>query len=160
MHLTTDPDIGDELSSVTVHISKAGVMTGSIITQEEIYHIEPSHHYISEPHPFHMIAYKSSHVKDRLRGHRVDYATGPTLPVKDSLPVLEKSNFHSGHSGHSGHAGAENQQNRVKRQNVANQLPGGIAGLACPTILVADFRVFERFGMDERSIIVQLVRHL
>lgn len=154
MHLTTD--IGDELSSVTVHISKAGVMTGSIITQDEIYHIEPSHHYISEPHPFHMIAYKSSHVKDRLNGHRVDYATGPTLPVED-LPVLEKSIFHSGHTGHTG---AENQQNRVKRQNVASQLPGGIAGLACPTILVADFRVFDRFGMDERSVIVQLVRHL
>lgn len=154
---TSQTDIGDELSSVTVHISKTGIMTASIITPEEIYHIEPSHHYISDPHPFHMIAYRSSHVKDRLHGRRVDYATGPTVPVEDSVPVLEKSVFHSDHSGHTG---AENQQNRLKRQIVQNQLPGGIAGQACPTILVADFRVFSRFGMNERSVIVQLVRHL
>ena len=128
-------------------------MTASIITSSEVYHIEPSRHYIKKPHPFHMIAYKWSHVKDRMRGHRMDYVTGPTVPTDDNLEsesVLEKSNFHSNR------ADDESGHNRLKRQTVS-RLPGGIGGRACPMILVADFTIFERLGNDERSVLVQLV---
>ena len=134
-------------------------MTASIITSSEIYHVEPSRHYISEPHPFHMIVYKRSHVKDRLRGCRMDYATGPALMTDhhsklESEPVLkEKSNFHSSHFL------PENRQNHLKKRQTSStvRFPGGIAGSSCPMILVSDFTVFEEFGRDERGIIVQLV---
>ena len=141
----------NDQSSVTAHISKSGVMTASIITPSEIYHIEPSHHYITEPHSFHMIVYQSSHVKDRLQGSRVDYATGPTLPVEDNLEsesILDKSNFHSSSPGAAEH--------RLRRQTGTGSR-GAIAGRACPLILVSDFTVYNQFGRDERGVIVQLV---
>ena len=99
-----------------------------------------------------MIAYKSSHVKDRLSGSRMDYVTGPTVPPREdhleSKEAREKTNFHS-----SSHFEAEHGQNRLKRQTLA----GGIGGLVCPMILVADFKVFNNFGGNERGIMVQLV---
>ena len=145
---------GDERSSVTAHISESGVLTASIITTSEVYHIEPSHLYIREPHPFHMIAYRSSHVKDRLSGSRMDYVTGPIISGGDKLnskeEALEKMTFHSFSD-----FGAEHGENRLKRQT----LRGGIAGASCPMILVADFNVFNGFGRNERSIMVQLVSY-
>ena len=128
------------------------MLTASIVTASEIYHIEPSHLYVREPHPFHMIAYRSSHVKDRLSGSRMDYVTGPALPQVDKLnsseDALDKSAFHS-----LSDLGTEHRENRLKRQT----LPGGIAGSSCPMILVADFNVFEGFGRSVHSIMVQLV---
>ena len=149
--------LDDYQSSVTAHISESGVLTASIVTASEVYHIEPSHLYIREPHPFHMIAYRSSHVKDRLSGARMDYVTGPTLPKENKLnskgekeEALEKSTFQSFSD-----FGEAHRENRLKRQ----ALPGGIAGTSCPMILVADFNVFNNFGSNERSIMVQLVSH-
>ena len=145
---------GDDQSSVTAHISESGVLTASIVTTSEVYHIEPSHLYVRESHPFHMIAYRSSHVKDRLSGSCMDYVTGPTIPGGDKLnskeEALEKMTFHSFRD-----FGAERKENRLKRQT----LPGGIAGSSCPMILVADFNVFKGFGRNERSIMVQLVSY-
>ena len=83
----------------------------------------------------------------------MDYITGPTVPREDNLNPkedLEKSTFHS-----SSDFGAEYGKNRLKRQTLA----GGIAGTSCPMILVADFNVFNGFGRDERSIMVQLVSY-
>jgi hypothetical protein len=144
--------LGDDQSSVSAHISESGVLTASIVTASEVYHIEPSHLYVSEPHPFHMIAYRSSHVKDRLSGSRMDYITGPTLPQVDKLnskgEVLEKSTFSNFET--------ERRENRLKRQTL---LPGAIAGTSCPMILVADFNVFNGFGSNVRSIMVQLVSY-
>lgn len=151
IHIMCYNSPGDELSTVTAHVSKSGVLTASIITPSEIYHIEPSHHYIKEPHSFHMIAYKSSHVKDRLHASRMDYTTGPSVPVNEDLEfesVLKKSSFHSGTKD------TEHNQNRLKRQTV---LPGGIGGTVCPMILVADVKVFEMSGRDERSVVIRLV---
>ncbi len=154
VHTHLNP-LGDDQSSVSAHISESGVLTASIVTASEVYHIEPSHLYISEPHPFHMVAYKSSHVKDRLSGSRMDYITGPALPEVDKLNskegALEKSTFHS-----FGDLGAGHRENRLKRQTL---LPGAIAGSSCPMILVADFRVFDGFGRNVRSIMVQLVSY-
>ena len=152
-HTNLNP-LGDNRSSVTAHISESGMLTASIVTASEVYHIEPSHLYIREPHPFHMIAYRSSHIKDRLSGSRMDYVTGPALPQVDKFKIsskeeaLDKSAFHS-----FSNLGAEHRDNRLKRQT----LPGSIAGSSCPMILVADFNVFEGFGRNVRSIMVQLV---
>ena len=98
-----------------------------------------------------MIAYQSSHVKDRLRGRRVDYATGPKLPLEDKLETetfQDKLSFHFSPLSGSEH--------RLKRQ-AATGLRGAITGHACPLILVADHTVYTEFGEDERGIIVQLV---
>ena len=79
----------------------------------------------------------------------MDYVTGPALPQVDKLNSnKDKSTFHS-----LSDLGTEHRENRLKRQT----LPGGIAGSSCPMILVADFNVFEGFGRNVRSIMVQLV---
>ena len=86
----------------------------------------------------------------------MDYITGPTTFTDDNLEsesILEKSSFHPNHND------VENSRNRLKRQTLPH-LPGGIGGRACPMILVADFTVFDRFGSDERSVVVQLVSPL
>ena len=86
----------------------------------------------------------------------MDYITGPTTFTDDNLEsesILEKSSFHPNHID------VENGRNRLKRQTLP-RLPGGIGGRACPMILVADFTVFDRFGSDERSVVVQLVSPL
>ena len=55
--------IDEPRSLVTIHI-REDIVTGSIQTPDgEKYYIEPSARHISEPHDFHMIAYKQSDIK-------------------------------------------------------------------------------------------------
>ena len=144
---------GEEQSRVTAHVSDSGVLSAYIHTPTETYHIEPSSHYIYKPHPFHMIAYKGSHVKNRLKDARVDYSVGPSIDhgnmVSESDFSLEKSRFHSSTVSDS------NTVDRLKRQT-EESFPGRINGSSCQMILIAD-HTLSQLLRDRSSVVSQLV---
>jgi hypothetical protein len=131
--------IGEEGSTViTAHLPSSGVLTAVIKTPTETYHIEPSNHYITEPHPFHMVAYARSDVRHRLNATQFDYSVpsihsqyqhGPwnKHPTDSSVPARHASN------------------RRLKRQT------GNIGGNTCNMILIADFSAFSMFGGVESA---------
>jgi len=159
---------GEINSTVTAHVSKSGVLTASIHTDSEHFHIEPSQDYIKEPHPFHMVAYRASDVKSRLSSSLLDYVIAPTVPMpkemsdsseieevdsssKDSDELYHKSSFHSS-NGH-----GSKSQNRLKRQMApAPALRGNLGGDSCSMFLVVDHRFFQQFGPED-SVIRRIV---
>ena len=174
MHTHTHTTIGETNSTVTAHVSKTGVLTASIHTDSEHFHIEPSQDYIKEPHPFHMVAYRASDVKNRLSSSLLDYVIAPTVPtpreMSDSSKIEEvdssskasdklyhKSSFHSS-NGH-----GSKSQNRLKRQMApAPVLRGNLGGDSCSMFLVVDHRFFQQFGPEDSVIrrVVSLVTWL
>ena len=130
-HTHTHTHTGDVTSTVVAHVSSTGVLSATIQTNSDLYHIEPSQHYITEPHPFHMIAYKSSHVKNRLSDALLDFEVS-SPPLEAVSPVRY-----------------ENKE-EVKRQT------GSLRGDSCPIVLVSDYTVFEMF-QPESSVISRLV---
>ena len=149
---------------VTAHVSASGVLSAHIATPSETYHIEPSRHLVSKPHPFHMVAYKASHVKNRLGSHRVDFVSpSREIPLQEnnqgmdqsgfshSDSTFEKSSLHSETS-----ASGSKHGNRLKRQTAAANFPGDLSGDSCPMVLVSDFTVFSEVGSED-SIINRLV---
>lgn len=131
---------------MTAHVSREGVLSAVIATPTELYHVEPSGHYIREPHPFHMIAYSKAHVKERLNQTKFDLAIPPV-----SLPTLTKSSLLKGQEASPSVSG------RLRRQSMNR--PGNLGGDSCPMILIADFSAFELFGTIQ-SAITQLVSHV
>ncbi len=113
---------------MTAHVSKEGVVSALITTLNETYHIEPSTRYLTEPHPFHMIVYRSSQVPDRLGSGRLDYTVAPSIPEHE-LDHLEKSHFHSNFDGF--------QSERLRRQSGPR-----ISESSCSLLLIADHTVF------------------
>ena len=113
---------------VTAHISDEGILSAVVVTPNDTYHIEPSQHYIKEPHPFHMVAYAKSHVKQRLNSTRFDFQVPP--------PVQTLSKYRQTDTG-------QPKDSRLRRQTVNM---GNIAGSSCSITLVADFFAFEMFG--------------
>lgn len=114
---------------VTAHISDEGILSAVIVTPNDTYHIEPSQHYIKEPHPFHMVAYAKSHVKQRLNATRFDFQVPP--PVH----TLNKEYRHTDTS--------QPKDRRLRRQTVDM---GNIEGSSCGITLVADSFAFKMFG--------------
>ena len=136
--------LGEENSTVTAHISKSGIITASISTVTETYHLEPSQDFIKRPHPPHMIAYRSSDVKRRLgvNGSRFDYVVAPPLPPDVQTPTT--SDHHEDH------------------QTVKRQSEGNIGGTSCSMIIVADYRFYDQFaaGGNEDENIAGITRRL
>ena len=98
-----------------------------------------------------MIAYKGSHVKNRLQDARVDYSVGPSIDqggvVSEPDLSLEKFNFGVGSDS--------NTVDRLKRQ-VVETYPGRINGSSCQIILIADHTVSELLR-DRSSVVSRLV---
>lgn len=134
-----------ESTVVAAHLPDSGVLTAVITTPTDTYHIEPSHHYIKEPHPFHMVAYARSHVKKRLNATQFDYIVPPTLSQDQHIPK------HHSHSNT-----ARPVPDRLRRQTVDR---GNIRGNTCNMILIADDSAFRMFGSSVESAASQLVGH-
>ena len=118
---------------IAAHLPASGVLTAVISTPTDTYHIEPSQHYIKEPHPFHMVAYARSHVKNRLNATQFDYIIPPILPQDQHRSFSKDSNP------------TRPVANRLRRQT------GNIRGNTCNMILVADFSAFTMFGGMESA---------
>lgn len=124
---------------VTAHLPDSGILTAVIATPTDTYHIEPSHHYIKEPHPFHMVAYAKSHVKDRLNSTRFDYNVPPILP----------QDHHSPWSKHHAHS---DDAKPIASKRLRRQAIGSIQGNTCNMILIADYSAFMMFqGIDSAA---------
>lgn len=132
---------------MTAHLSDEGVLSAVIVIANEIYHIEPSAHYINEPHNFHMLLYARSHVKPRLNATRMDFVVPPTHPNPHTMHK-EGTHSYSALENRMGTAGE-----RLRRQA---GFRGEIAGDVCPMILVADYKAFQLFG-SVRSASSQIV---
>ncbi len=113
-----------------------------IATPTDTYHVEPSQLYISQPHPFHMVAYAHAHVKQRLNSTLFDYATPPVL-----------QGMFSKHHAPSKDEGAEPVW-RLRRQAVNT---GNIRGTSCNMVLIADSLAYTMFGSSVPSTSSQLV---
>lgn len=137
---------------VTAHLSSKGVLSAVIMTPNQTYHIEPSHHYIKEPHPFHMIAYTASHVKQRLNATRFDYIVPPPL-----VPPFTSEDHHLLDKQHGSVPQANRPAPRLRRQTVNT---GQLEGESCNMRLIADHTAFEMFGSDMQSASTQLVCHV
>lgn len=132
---------------VTAHLSSEGILSAVIVSRNHTYHIEPSRYYIREPHPFHMVAYDASHVKERLNSTRFDYTVSPVDP-SFSHDTWRKQ--------HSSATYASKPAGRLRRQTVNR---GRIGGDSCNMILIADHTVIRLFN-DVQSVSSQLVCHV
>ena len=129
---------------MTAHVSSSDVLSAHIRIQNETYHIEPSSHYLTRPHSFHMIAYRGSEVRDRLGAGRLDFITAPSPPGTDLY--LEQPETQSIFKFDS---------DRLKRQS----FPGRIRDNSCPVFLVADYTMFNLLRNRE-SVASRMVRAL
>ncbi len=114
---------------MTAHLSRSGVLSALIATHNETYHIEPSSRYLTTPHTFHMVAYKASQVRDRLKSAPLDYIVAPSIPVPDLY--MDKSRFHS--------TSDLFDSGRLKRQS-GQRLS---SESSCSMLLVADYTLFD-----------------
>ena len=135
---------------VTAHLSSNGVLSAVVMTADQTYHIEPSRHYINEPHPFHMIAYTASNVKQRLNATRFDYVVPPPL-----VPPFTSEGQQSLVKQHGSMPQANKPAPRLRRQTVDM---GQLGGNSCNMRLIADHTAYEMFGSDVQSASTQLVR--
>ncbi len=119
------------------------MLSAVIATPNDTYHIEPSHLYIKEPHPFHMVAYARSHVKDRFNSTMFDYHVPPILH-----PTLSK------HPGNSDTVIPATASRRLRRQSEGERRT--VQRNTCNMALVADFTAFTMFGSMD-STMSQLV---
>ncbi|XP_065897950.1 ADAM 17-like protease isoform X2 [Dysidea avara] len=124
--------LGDKRSLVVAHISEVGMFTGMVTTSDEVYHIEPSHRFIKEPHNYHMIAYRLSDVKFDISNKSIDFEYGPN--IDDDGHFTKSQPFgkiiHNGVTGHHGN-------HRLKRALKSN---------TCQMYLVADTHFFNAIG--------------
>ena len=136
---------GEEGSVVTAHVSESGILTASIATTSETYHIEPSENFIKRPHPHHMIAYRASDVKKRAERTKFDFVVAPPLPPEAQTETTKDHNSdqlnHKTNTLANGRDIPLNDHQTVKRQS-----QGNIGGSSCSMILVADYRFFREFG--------------
>jgi hypothetical protein len=136
---------GEEGSVVTAHVSESGILTASIATTSETYHIEPSENFIKRPHPHHMIAYRASDVKKRAERTKFDFVVAPPLPPEAQTETTKDRNTdqlnHKTNTLANGRDIPLNDHQTVKRQS-----QGNIGGSSCSMILVADYRFFREFG--------------
>ena len=158
---------GDEKSVVTAHISRTGVLTGSVLTASEVYYFEPSDHFIKKPHPPRTIAYRASDVKNRVDGLKFDYVVAPPLPPWEQT---ETNSDHYTNSQHQATKSAPQSNNDANyrsippedHQTVKRQSQGNIGGDSCPMVLIADFRFFGEFsgGQATTDIVAGITRRL
>ena len=135
----------------------------TIRTRSERFHVEPSQDYIKQPHPFHMVAYRASDVKNRLASTQVDYVVAPDVPISDSssneevhFSTKDGDELHLKSSFHSNDGGGSKSWNRLRRQT-ATVFRGRITGDSCSMVLVADHTFFRQFGSSNDSVTRRVV---
>lgn len=143
----------DETESlVTAHLSSEGVLSAVITTSNDTYHIEPSHHYIREPHPFHMVAYARSQVKQRLNATQFDFVVPSVSDYQQQGPgAISKHHTILSNTG----MGHRTTSPRLLRRQT---IDGGREN-SCNMILIADLSALRLF-MDVQSASSQLVGHV
>ena len=112
-----------------------GVITASIQTPDDIYHVEPAWRHLPETDEETMIAYKESDIKlswtqpdenQFIPPHACDF-----VKENGTVEVDEKE-----------------EQKRVKRSSEFNFNPGegSLRQTRCPLLLVADYRFYKEMG--------------
>ena len=109
---------GDEHSLVAAHMTKSGVLSATISTATDTYHIEPSDRYLSYPHAFQMIVYRGSDV------------INPPIQFADDMIVNQRS-------------GSAFHRNKVSAQSKDIK-----SGDVCKMILVGDHTFYKQMGSD------------
>ncbi|XP_042889599.1 ADAM 17-like protease [Penaeus japonicus] len=144
---------GEKMSDVSAHLED-GVMTATIHTPDDTYHIEPSWRHIPDAKDDSMIVYRGSDVKyswednhPSLKGHKMcDF-------VKEGNETTETDDEEEWIEGYEPPDGIlpealreeQGPKRRVKRQQAE---PYNFNGekTRCPLLLVADFRFFREMG--------------
>ncbi|ROT82229.1 ADAM 17-like protease [Penaeus vannamei] len=144
---------GEKMSEVSAHLED-GVMTATIHTPDDTYHVEPSWRHIPDAKDDSMIVYRGSDVKyswednhPTLKGHKMcDY-------VKEGNETTEMDDEEEWIEGYEPPIGSipeplpdeHGPKRRVKRQQAE---PYNFNGdkTRCPLLLVADYRFFREMG--------------
>eukprot|EP00090_Calanus_glacialis_P001990 TRINITY_DN11492_c0_g1_i2.p1 TRINITY_DN11492_c0_g1~~TRINITY_DN11492_c0_g1_i2.p1 ORF type:complete len:743 (-),score=116.88 TRINITY_DN11492_c0_g1_i2:702-2930(-) len=125
---------GETKSRAQVHMED-GVITASIQTPDDIYHVEPAWRHLPDTDEETMIAYKESDIKlswtqpdenQFIPPHACDF-----VKENGTVEVDEKE-----------------EQKRVKRSSEFNFNPGegSLRQTRCPLLLVADYRFYKEMG--------------
>lgn len=118
---------GEEKSHAWVHVDDDNIVTATITLENETYHIEPSWRHFKEPHPFHMITYKSSDIISNLT------SCGTDINTHSDERLL--------HVEHNDHV-TSLQSDILRRRKRA------VGDNACEIALVADHLFFDAIGSD------------
>ncbi|XP_042862957.1 ADAM 17-like protease isoform X2 [Penaeus japonicus] len=145
---------GEKASEVSAHLED-GVMTATIHTPDDTYHIEPSWRHIPDTKDDSMIVYRGSDVKyswedshPSLKGHKMcDYVKEGNETTETDDEGEEWIEGYEPPDGILPEALREEQgpKRRVKRQQAE---PYNFNGdkTRCPLLLVADYRFFKEMG--------------
>ena len=134
---------------MVAHLSEDGILSAVMTTPTATYHVEPSAHYVSGPHNFHMVVYEQAHVKPRLNATKMDFVYPQSHPSTLTKHREQPEVIQSGRGG---------AEARLKRQTSDRR--GDINGDACNMTLVADHTVYQQFGRSVSSVARQLVSHV
>ncbi|XP_068218775.1 ADAM 17-like protease [Palaemon carinicauda] len=141
---------GEKVSEVTAHLED-GIMTATIHTLENTYHVEPSWRHLPDAKAESMIVYRGSDVKyswedqhPSLKTHKMcDYLKeGNATTERDDV----EEDWLEGYNESSGDVHDKGPKHRVKRQNAEAYSNFNGDKTRCPLLLVADYRFFREMG--------------
>ncbi|KZS20319.1 ADAM 17 Protease [Daphnia magna] len=147
---------GETRSHVNAHIEN-GLLTASIVTKEDSFHVEPSWRHLPEPNQESMIVYRGSDVIFDNEPPKWNFWMSNSAEKNHSFARTCASVQEEGNATEEAvHASeqvmimeAENNNGRNKRQaGVGPPDPYGFsaAKTRCPLLLVADYRFFREMG--------------
>ncbi|XP_014668138.1 PREDICTED: ADAM 17-like protease [Priapulus caudatus] len=155
-----DPEIffsgvvtGEKTSSVQAYVDDDNLLTATIATPDDTYHIEPMWQYAPEGGNDSMVMYKGSDVKRIQKHHSHDsfcgYVTPPPGVIVDNKIDDEehKKSKKGKNQGFSKENDIADKHSRVKRQQQSSHSDGRTR---CSLFLVADYKFFSEMGQGNR----------
>ncbi|XP_076068055.1 ADAM 17-like protease isoform X2 [Oratosquilla oratoria] len=134
---------GEKKSEVSAHLEN-GVMTATIHTPDDTYHVEPSWRHIPNSDDETMIVYRGSDVKHSWEGHHHNKPHKMCDYVKEGNASTEAIDTVE-YEGMETHNIDPDIKIRVKRQQAEAYNFNG-EKTRCPLLLVADYRFFREMG--------------
>ncbi|XP_065831415.1 ADAM 17-like protease [Oscarella lobularis] len=126
----------EKLTDVVAHVDDDNVVTATIWTKNETYHIEPASRHFSQAQSFHMITYKGSDVKFNFSGSLYCNATDETDARHNFVGLNLDIESDATSEAH------------LRRRRAVERDSCGIA-------LVADYKFFEAFGRGDEGAAAQ-----
>ena len=134
---------GEDDSKAQVHMED-GVITATIKTKEDLFHIEPAWRHMSESDQETMIAYKESDIKFSW----TEPDENKNIPPKVCDYIKENGTAEEQDDGDDNMEVADVSGGRHKRSSEFNFNPGegNLRQTRCPLLLVADYRFYKEMG--------------
>ncbi|CAG7823334.1 unnamed protein product [Allacma fusca] len=132
---------GEDDSDVRAHLEENGVMTATITTRNETYHIEPSWRHLKNGDRLTMITYKASDVK-----YSWEHDLDPKVPNVPVCAYIKEGNTNVTESEEEVNYGSILK--RWKRESSMERRSHALRPhkTRCPLLLVADYRFYREMG--------------